>query len=61
MGVPTTDHQVLKCIGRGDSVLITGQPTEGKTQAAYELLKGLGGFIRAFVNTHYRRRKTRNC
>ena len=43
-GVPTTDHEVLKCIQRGDSVLLTGQPTEGKTQSAYELLKGLSKF-----------------
>ena len=40
-GVPTTDHEVLKCIQRGDSVLLTGQPTEGKTRSAYELLKEL--------------------
>ena len=43
-GVPTTDHEVLKCIQRGDSVLLTGQPTEGKTRSVYELLKGLEDF-----------------
>lgn len=49
-GVPTTDQEVLKCIERGNSVLLTGQPTEGETRSAYELLKGLGDFIVVSIN-----------
>ena len=42
--IPTTEPEVLACIKRGDSILLTGQPTEGKTRTAYELLKGLNDF-----------------
>ena len=42
--IPTTEPRVLECIKRGDSVLLIGHPTEGKTRTAYELLRGLNGF-----------------
>ena len=41
---PTTEPEVLERIRGGSSMLIVGQPTEGKTRSAYELLKGLSGF-----------------
>ena len=44
-GTPATDYEVLKRIKQGDLILLIGQPTEGKTRSAYELLKDLGGFI----------------
>lgn len=43
-GFPSTDIEVLKKIKEGYNLLLIGQPTEGKTRTAYELLKGLSDY-----------------
>lgn len=42
--IPSNDIEVLKKIKEGYNLLLVGQPTEGKTRTAYELLKGLPDF-----------------
>ena len=41
---PATDIDIIKSIKKGNNILLVGQPTEGKTRTAYELLKGLSDF-----------------
>lgn len=44
-GVPTNHIEVLEKIRQGRSLLLVGQPTEGKTRTAYALLRELPDFI----------------